>query len=82
VAWMRNAPNPQRRRSDPQLCGTVNLRAGHPYLAAGYAQDDDQPCAHRDRAGIFAAYTSLRIPRFHPAFGVCSMCVAVAWSSR
>lgn len=38
VAWMRNAPNPQRRRRDPRLCGTVNLRTGKPYLAARYAK--------------------------------------------
>lgn len=38
VAWTRNAPNPQRRRSDSRLCGTVNLRTGKPYLAAGYAR--------------------------------------------
>jgi integrase len=38
VAWMRNAPNPQRRRSDPRLCGTVNLKTGKPYLATGYAK--------------------------------------------
>jgi hypothetical protein len=33
VAWMRNAPNPQRRRHDPGLCGTVNLKTGKPYPA-------------------------------------------------
>lgn len=38
VAWMRNAPNPQRRRHDPGLCGTVNLKTGKPYPAAGYAR--------------------------------------------
>lgn len=38
VAWMRNAPNPQRRRRDPRLCATVNLKTGKPYLAAGYAR--------------------------------------------
>jgi integrase len=38
VAWMRNAPNPQRRHGDPRLCGTVNLKTGKPYLAAGYAK--------------------------------------------
>jgi integrase len=38
VAWMRNAPNPQRRRDDPGVCGTVNLKTGKPYLAAGYAK--------------------------------------------
>jgi hypothetical protein len=35
VAWMRNAPNPQRRRRDPVLCGTVNLKTGKPYPEAG-----------------------------------------------
>jgi integrase len=35
---MRNAPNPQRRRRDPGLCGAVNLKTGKPYPAAGYAR--------------------------------------------
>ena len=38
VAWMRQAPNPQRRRRDPRLCGAVNLKTGKPNLAAGYAR--------------------------------------------
>ena len=38
VAWMRNAPNPQHRRRNPGLCGTVNLKTGKPYPAAGYAR--------------------------------------------
>ena len=40
VAWMRQAPNPQRRRrrSDPALCGAVNLTTGKANLAAGYAK--------------------------------------------
>lgn len=38
VGWMRNAPNQQRRRHDPGLCGTVNLKTGKPYPAAGYAR--------------------------------------------
>jgi hypothetical protein len=38
VGWMRNAPNPQRRRRDPGLCGAVNLKTGKPYPAAGYAR--------------------------------------------
>lgn len=40
VAWMRQAPNPQRRRrrSDPSLCGAVNLKTGKANLASGYAK--------------------------------------------
>lgn len=38
VTWMRNAPNPQRRRRDADLCGTVNLKTGKPYPAARYAR--------------------------------------------
>jgi integrase len=38
VAWMRNAPNPQRRRRDPGQCGAVNLKTGKPNLSAGYAK--------------------------------------------
>ncbi|MDQ2876450.1 MAG: site-specific integrase [Actinomycetota bacterium] len=38
VAWMRNAPNPQRRRRDPSQCGAANLKTGKPNLGAGYAK--------------------------------------------
>jgi len=40
VAWMRQAPNPQRRRrrTDPGLCGAVNLKTGKANLAAGYGK--------------------------------------------
>jgi hypothetical protein len=38
VSWMRQAPNPQRRRRDPTLCGAVNLKTGKQNLAAGYAE--------------------------------------------
>ncbi|MFD0972997.1 tyrosine-type recombinase/integrase [Plantactinospora endophytica] len=40
VGWMRQAPNPQRRRrrSDPSLCGAINLKTGKANLAAGYAK--------------------------------------------
>ncbi|MFC8670789.1 tyrosine-type recombinase/integrase [Streptomyces sp. NPDC057199] len=39
VGWLRVAPNPQRRRRDPNAPrpGSVNPRTGKPYLAAGYA---------------------------------------------
>lgn len=38
VSWMRQAPNPQRHRRDPALCGAVNLKTGKQNLAAGYAE--------------------------------------------
>ncbi|MFJ4673876.1 hypothetical protein [Kitasatospora purpeofusca] len=39
TGWLRTAPNPQRRRRNPQSAppGSVNTRTGKPYLAAGYA---------------------------------------------
>lgn len=39
VRWLRIAPNPQRKRSQPNapVPGTVNPRTGKKYLAAGYA---------------------------------------------
>lgn len=39
VGWLRVAPNPQRRRRNPDAPrpGSVNLRTGKPYLGAGYA---------------------------------------------
>lgn len=38
MAWMRQAPNPQRHRRDPGQSGAVNLKTGKPSLAAGYAK--------------------------------------------
>ncbi len=39
VGWLRVAPNPQRRRRNPDSPrpGSVNPRTGKPYLKAGYA---------------------------------------------
>ncbi|WP_181446867.1 tyrosine-type recombinase/integrase [Streptomyces sp. NTH33] len=39
TGWLRTAPNPQRRRRNPQSPppGTVNPRTGKPYLSPGYA---------------------------------------------
>ena len=39
TGWLRTAPNPQRRRRNPQSppLGTVNPRTGKPYLGPGYA---------------------------------------------
>ncbi|MGW3186201.1 tyrosine-type recombinase/integrase, partial [Kitasatospora sp. NPDC001119] len=39
TGWLRTAPNPQRRRRNPQspAPGAINARTGKPYLAAGYA---------------------------------------------
>ncbi|MGH3527747.1 MAG: tyrosine-type recombinase/integrase [Pseudonocardiaceae bacterium] len=39
VGWLREAPNPQRRRQGPESApaGSVNLKTGKPSLRAGYA---------------------------------------------
>ncbi len=46
VGWLRVAPNPQRRRSNPDSPppGSVNPRTGKPYLKAGYAPTTINHC--------------------------------------
>ncbi|WP_053611762.1 tyrosine-type recombinase/integrase [Streptomyces sp. XY533] len=46
VGWLRIAPNPQRRRSNPDAPrpGSVNPRTGKPYLRAGYAPSTINHC--------------------------------------
>ncbi|MFE5843696.1 tyrosine-type recombinase/integrase [Streptomyces niveus] len=46
VGWLRVAPNPQRRRWNPDAPqpGSVNLRTGKPYLKAGYAPSTINHC--------------------------------------
>ncbi|MFI6062453.1 tyrosine-type recombinase/integrase [Streptomyces sp. NPDC051286] len=46
VGWLRVAPNPQRRRQNPNAPqpGSVNPRTGKPYLKAGYAPSTINHC--------------------------------------
>ncbi|MCC0097622.1 site-specific integrase [Streptomyces flavotricini] len=46
VGWLRTAPNPQRRRRNPNSpqAGSVNPRTGKPYLKAGYAPSTINHC--------------------------------------
>jgi hypothetical protein len=46
VGWLRVAPNPQRRRRNPNAPqpGVVNHRTGKPYLKAGYAPSTINHC--------------------------------------
>ncbi|MFF3216954.1 hypothetical protein ACFYYB_40820 [Streptomyces sp. NPDC002886] len=46
VGWLRTAPNPQRRRRNPNSPqpGSVNPRTGKPYLKAGYAPSTINHC--------------------------------------
>ncbi|MFJ9551109.1 tyrosine-type recombinase/integrase [Streptomyces erythrochromogenes] len=46
VGWLRTAPNPQRRRRNPNAPqpGSVNPRTGKPYLKAGYAPSTINHC--------------------------------------
>jgi len=62
VGWLRNAPNPQRRRwsRDSSPPGSVNLKTGKPALRAGYA-----PRTINHALTVICGYYS-----FHSRFGV------------
>ncbi|MER5966692.1 site-specific integrase [Streptomyces sp. NPDC002057] len=46
VGWLRTAPNPQRRRRNPNApqAGSVNIRTGKRYLGPGYAPTTINHC--------------------------------------
>lgn len=61
VGWLRQAPNPQRRRRSPDSSppGSVNLKTGKPALRAGYA-----PRTINHALTVICGYYS-----FHSRFG-------------
>ena len=61
VGWLRQAPNPQRRRRSPDSSppGSVNLKTGKPALRAGYA-----PRTINHALSVICGYYS-----FHSRFG-------------
>ena len=61
VGWLRQAPNPQRRRRSPDSSppGSVNLKSGKPALRSGYA-----PRTINHSLSVICGYYS-----FHSRFG-------------